>query len=514
MSRPPRRRLLAAHWSVCWTALIVVASNHTSRAADSLLIQTEAALTTAIQSAEDAIVAITRLRAGNQIVRFDELVLPPGERRDRFAASSPDHPDFVPTEFGSGIVVRSPDAGPLIITNYHVVKGGPVAEGGAAGEARIHVQSARRRGGFAEIIAADPRSDLAVLRLRDRESLVSLGELRPLSLQEAEPARKGRWIILLGNPHATGRDGSPSASLGILSNVARRPVPPARWERPEQELNPTIHHFGALWQVDARLNLGSSGAAALDLSGKLVGIGTSLAAIEGYEQSAGFIIPFDKPTLRIVRHLLRGEEPDYGFLGVTPDDLTPSEARSRGVPLDVAPAARVVQVIPGGAAAMAGLQTGDIIRSVNNQPIRSRNDLMREVGLQAPETMVELRVIRQGEAEQTVRVKVGKWPVADDEGLIATKPKHPVWRGLGVDFSTARHRFLLLTGAGIPQGVLIVKVAAESPAARAQLQAGQLIVQVNQKTVRSPTEFQQAVADVAGPVKLLLHDGQTITIPE
>src|SRR5207248_9225764 len=138
---------------------------------------------------------------------------------------------------------------------------------------KVFVRLPDRQGSYADIHAADPRSDLAVLRLLNPKLA-----LRPLKLGEGEKAKRGQFVLSLANPFAAGfRDGKPSASWGIVSNLRRRAPGPAR----EEERAKTLHHYGTLIQTDARLNLGCSGGALIDLQGRLIGLTSATAAIAG-----------------------------------------------------------------------------------------------------------------------------------------------------------------------------------------------------------------------------------------
>src|SRR4029079_13356173 len=108
-----------------------------------------------------------------------------------------------------------------------------------------------------------------------------------------------------------------SASWGIVSNLSRKdgPWPPERDDRPGPT-RVTLHQLGTLIQTDARLNLGTSGGALVNLKGEMVGLTISLAATLCYEQAAGFAIPVDETFLRVVEALKQGNEVEYGFLGI------------------------------------------------------------------------------------------------------------------------------------------------------------------------------------------------------
>src|SRR5207342_2000310 len=103
-----------------------------------------------------------------------------------------------------------------------------------------------------------------------------------------------------GNPYAIARDGQVSASWGIVANLSRKAGPIPDETSPAGVRNTSLHHYGTLIQTDAKLNLGTSGGALLNLKGEMVGLTTSLAAAVGYEQAAGFALPVDDAFRRAV----------------------------------------------------------------------------------------------------------------------------------------------------------------------------------------------------------------------
>lgn len=168
--------------------------------------------------------------------------------------------------------------------------------------------------------------------------------------------RKGQFVLSIANPFAAGfRDGSPSASFGIVSNLRRRAPGPAN-EADRSKV--TLHHYGTLIQTDARLTLGCSGGALLNLNGELIGLTTSQAALLGSETPGGFAIPFDDGLKRIVEVLRQGKEVEYGFLGVSMD------RGGKGV--------RIERTVAGSPAQKVGLQPGHYIVSIAGHPVRKR----------------------------------------------------------------------------------------------------------------------------------------------
>ncbi len=378
----------------------------------------------------------------------------------------------VPESFGSGVVV---DAKGLVLTNYHVVQGAT----------RIYVRLPGQRGSYANIHAADPRSDLAVLRL-----LTPPANLKALPLGDGGKAERGQFILTLANPFAAGfRDGQPSASWGIVSNLRRRaPGPPREDDRPK-----TLHHYGTLIQTDARLHLGCSGGALLNLHGELIGLTTALAALHGGETPGGYAVPLDAGMKRIIEVLKRGEEVEYGFLGVV---LRERAGAADGV---------VLRSVSTGSPAKrdAQLDGGDAILAVNGTPVREPDDLFLAVGMELAGAKVKLDVRRADGKRETVAVTLAKFYVPGVK--IASSPgKRPWVRGLRVDDAS-----LLVQQPPrrdeIPPGVVVAGVEPNSPAAKAKFRPGEIITHVNGVAVLTPAAFYREVLDRNGPFEFTLY---------
>ncbi len=471
----------------------------------------ERAFIGAIQRAEKSVVSIARYKLPSTVGgRFRENL-----RRIPSVGFPSD--DFVPNEFGSGVLIAAGDAStqPVVLTNYHVVRGGPlVGSPAVAGTSGLLIRFSDRRLSTAAILAADPRSDLAVLQLDLTETGIKPASLAPFRLRTATNIRKGKLVVAIGNPYSLARDGSSSAGWGIVANITRRPASPAvPKNEPDPRILETIHHFGTLLQIDARLNLGYSGGALVDLRGDLIGITTSLAALDGYEKSVGYAIPIDAATRRVIDSLVQGYEAEYGFLGIELKTVSLEGMRSLGHEFGQPTATRATRVVSHSPAAQAGLLRNDMILSVNRTAVYDSYDLMRQVGQLGPGMTASLRIWRDRERKElTLPVKLGKWPVRDDEGIVATKRRFPEWRGLSVDYPTARARYLPYRLNRYYQAVLVTNVAPQSPAELAELKSGDYITQLNQRSVETPDEFDTEVAKLKGDVVVKLIDGRRVVL--
>lgn len=471
----------------------------------SAFVRFEQAVVDSARRAEPSVVAVARIPLRTERIDRQPARNPFGLPR-HFDENDPLAPGFAPQEFGAGILMSAPEApdSRFILTNYHVVHGGRpfVNDGSVASDARLTVRLDRTRATWGSIYAADPRSDLAVLTVEDPAFTAALRERPVLSMPETVDLRKGQFVLSLGNPYAIARDGSPSVSFGMVSNLSRMPL----LNTPRNEK--TIHQFGTLLHVDTRLGPGTSGGALLNSAGQLIGITTSLAALEGYESSAGFAIPFTAPMQRIVEDLLNGYEVEYGFLGVQVDAFP--TRRFGNVRQRNAQGVEITRVVPDSPADRAGLRHGEMIRAVNGVRLYSQDDLFREVGLLPPGTDAHLHVISRN-GQRFVDVQIAKWPVPDAERIIVSRHRHAAWRGLRVDWPTGRMKFFDYE-APYPVAVVVRSVEAGSPAEAAGLRTGDLIQRVAGRSVETPEEFSAAVASLRGNVRMELTEGRTVTV--
>ena len=376
--------------------------------------------------------------------------------------------NVIPEAFGSGVVI---DAKGLILTNYHVVRDAT----------KVFVRLPGNKSSYADIKAADPRSDLAVL-----EMLTNHPGLKAITLGDARMCARGQFVLSIANPFAAGfRDGQPSASWGILSNIRRR-VP--RQPVAEKDLPRTLQQYGILLQTDARLNLGCSGGALINLQGEMIGLTTALAAIHGGETPGGFALPIDASMARIIDVLKRGEEVDYGFLGVEPD----REAGHKGV---------VISVIPGSPAGKK-LQNRDRILKVNGMAVRELDDLFLALGTQLAGSKITLQVSRFNQIMEVKDVELAKFYVPA-KGIVSSTGPRPFFRGLRADYTS-----LLVQQQRrqpILPGILVSDVQPNSPAAKVELKAGDIITKVKGRPIFTPADFYREVAGAQGPVEVTLH---------
>lgn len=439
----------------------------------------EAAMVEVIAEAEKSVVAVARVR-----VRRPGAVFDLESRPDPFGRPSqsptlpgPDDPDFVPNDYLTGVVI---DRQGLILTTYRAL----------GKDSEYYVITSDHRVFRAWIKGADPRSDLAVLA-------VEANDMTPIAFGDAERVRKGQIVIALGNPFAIANDGQVCASWGIVANLGRKAPPVSSSDEPTGK--PTLHHFGTLIQTDARLSMSTDGGALVNLRGEMIGLLTALPALTGFEPAAGYAYPVDATLRRAIDRLKQGEEVEYGFLGVQPEDLTLDEQASglQGT--------RVDRVVPGAPADHAGLKPRDLIVRVNNRPVYDQDGLVLAVGSLPVDTTVRLAV-RRDERSLVIPARLSKYPVRGEK--IVTQPRRR-WRGMAVEYTTAMLESEELGVWGLPldrPAVFVLEVEKDTPAWEAGLRRGMLISHVGDTPVRTPKELFRVVENRSGTVAVRLVD--------
>ncbi|HMF35579.1 MAG TPA: trypsin-like peptidase domain-containing protein [Isosphaeraceae bacterium] len=445
----------------------------------------ETVVADAIARAEPSVVAINRVKGENPqetlAVRGKSRppAFDPRVPRSRFSRDG-ELGDQISLDFGSGVVVGTEGQ---ILTAYHVVKGA----------SRLDVRAAERQQFEAEIIAADPRIDLAVI-VPVAIPGMPMPKLRPIRLGDSASLRKGSFLVALGNPFNAAQDGKPSASWGILSNLARKVSP--EYDEMAFSRRLSFPNYPTLLQLDSKLNLGMSGGAVINMKGELVGLTTMASSPAGFDAMAGYAMPMDRLGRRAVETLKEGKEIEYGLLGIRAHPASTN---------------RVEGVTPGSPADQGQLQADDEILAVNDIPVSDFDTLILAINSYAPGDEVRLKIRRAGK-ELTKTVNLAKYPVDGD--MIATN-RPPAWRGIRVDYLTT----VSARGAGppfpepLPRGVVVSEVLDDSLASRSGLKKFQIIREVEKTPVSNPSQFAQAVAGLKGPVTLLTDQGP-VTLSE
>jgi len=268
---------------------------------------------------------------------------------------------------GSGVIVS--DQG-YVLTNHHVIDG---AE-------EIRVELSDHRVYPASLVGSDPPSDLAVLKVDERN-------LPVLGMGDSDRARVGDVVLAIGNPLGLEQ----TVTAGIISAKGR-------------STGLSDGSFEDFLQTDAPINQGNSGGALVSASGELIGINSQILSPTGGNIGIGFAIPVNMAK-NVMDQLVRNGSVRRGSLGVTIQSLT-SEAIAR-LGLQNARGALVNSVVSGGPAERAGVQPGDVITAFNGNAIGDPNSLRNAVAATAPGTQVGLTLWRNGR-EQQVRLTLGE----------------------------------------------------------------------------------------------------------
>jgi serine protease Do len=354
--------------------------------------------------------------------------------------------------------------GGLVLTNFHVIQ--------KATKVFVRLPGPGR-GSYANIVAGDARCDLAVLRM-----IRPPADLKAIPFGDGGKVRKGDLVASLANPFAAGfRDGGPSFSYGTVANIRRR----APGEADEGRRVKDLAQYGSLIQTDVRLNLGCSGGALLNLDGELVGLTSALAAVTGTETAGGYAIPVDANAKKMIEVLKRGEEIEYGFLGVTV--IPEARGDGRGV--------TILDVAPGMPAQRAGMMGQDMVTAINGNPVREQDDLFLHIAAALAGSEVEIRVERRG-GPRTFKARLAKANRTEHEFLASTRRR--AVHGLRVDYVST-----LPVGFTAPEGVLVREVEPNSPAERAlkkDLDRGArlIVVAVDGRPVQVPADFDRLAA--------------------
>jgi Do/DeqQ family serine protease len=344
---------------------------------------------------------------------------------------------------GSGVILDAQRG--YILTNYHVIQ--------RADEIVVTLHDGRRLD--AQVVGIDQATDLAVLR-------VQADNLHAVPVADSDALRVGDFVVAIGNPFGLGQ----TVTSGIVSALGRSGL--------------GIESYEDFIQTDASINPGNSGGALVNLRGELVGINTAILSRGGGNIGIGFAIPVNM-AVQIMEHLVEHGEVRRGRLGVVAQDLTPDLAQAFGIPQTQG--AVVARVEPGSAAERAGLREGDVVVRVNERAVRNATELRNAIGLLRVGSKVVLDVVRDNR-RVTITAEVAQIRAETVEGRRLSR------RLEGAAFSDIAENSELF---GRVEGVLVASVDSGSPAARAGLREGDVILSVNRQPVRNVEDMRRAL---------------------
>ena len=382
-----------------------------------------------------------------------ELPFPPGSPFERFFKrfGTPNAPNGkqVITGQGSGFFIT---ADGYAVTNNHVVQN---AE-------NVTVTTDDGKTYDAKVIGTDTRTDLALIKID--------GKAFPfVKLADASP-RVGDWVLAVGNPFGLGG----TVTAGIVSARGR-----------DIGAGP----YDDFIQIDAPVNKGNSGGPTFDVDGNVIGVNTAIFSPSGGSVGIAFAIPAE--TVKSVVAQLRDKgSVTRGWIGVQIQPVTPDIADSMG--LKKATGALVAEPQAGSPAAKAGIQSGDVITSVDGSDVHDARELARRIGTMAPGVTVKLGLIHQGE-DKTVSLTLGTLPNEKQAANTAPSqrevPDSDIPK-LGLTLAPASK-----VSGGNGTGVVVTAVSDGGVAAEHGFQVGDIILDVGGKIVTTPAEVRTSLAD-------------------
>ena len=356
----------------------------------------------------------------------------------------PDQPvERKTSSLGSGVIVDSERG--LVLTNHHVI----------ANAIQITITMRDGRQVEAEIVGADPKTDIAVLKIPTEN-------LTALKTTDSNELKVGDFVVAIGNPFGLGQ----TVTSGIISALSRSGL--------------GIEEYEDFIQTDASINPGNSGGALVNLRGELVGINTAIFSQSGASHGIGFAIPINL-ALRIAEQILETGEVKRGVLGVSIQDISPSLAEA--FRLDKKNGALINKVLKDSPADKAGLQPGDVVISIDGKKVRNANDVRNRIGLLPVGEKIQFKLLRDGKEFELV-VLVEESTEENNKTAITNQLLQGVTVG---DIGKGNPYF------GKVEGVMILQITRNSKAWKSGLRAKDVITSVNKEPIKNLDEFLSAV---------------------
>jgi serine protease Do len=357
---------------------------------------------------------------------------------------------------GSGFII---DRDGSILTNNHVVENAQ----------KITVKLSDGRDFEAKVIGRDPKTDIAIIKIDAK------GDLPIAPLGDSDRLEVGEWVMAIGNPF--GLDST--VTSGIVSAKGR--------------------HIGAgpydnFIQTDASINPGNSGGPLINLRGEVVGINTAIFSQSGGNIGIGFATPINSAK-EIVPELKSKGKITRGWLGVSIQSVTPDLANTLG--LEKSRGALVAEVLKDGPAERAGIKVGDVIVDFDGTEIKDSNELPTIVARTRPDKQVRVKLLRDRK-ELSIPVTINE--LKETEVVAAAKGEKGE---LGLTVQKMTPELAESLNLDKAQGVVITSVEPGSPADEAGLRQGDVIVEVDRKSVRDVGDFRKALANVKKDQRIL-----------
>jgi Do/DeqQ family serine protease len=388
-------------------------------------------------------------------------------RNNPFGDLFPDLDDFFGDKYrsipqmasGSGAII-SEDG--YIVTNNHVVDGAD----------DITVTLTNKKSFKAKLVASDPSSDLAVIKIEAKG-------LPFLLYGNSDDVKVGQWVLAVGYPLTL----ETTVTAGIVSAKGRT------LEINRRQSDTPVESF---IQTDAAVNPGNSGGPLVNTDGKLIGINSAIASPTGAYAGYSFTIPVNI-VKKIVSDLIKFGTVQRAYLGIEypKDNLSDEDKKQNGIKDDGG--VYVMTVREGGAAIAAGIKKGDVITKINNMPVVSGADLIGQIATYRPGDKITLTYQRTGKEYTTtitLKNKTGSTDIV----------KNSVLDKLGADLETVNKDDA--KEYGIKGGVMVKAISARGLFSKVRIQEGYVIVKANNKEVASVDDLKKALDGATGSVKL------------
>jgi Do/DeqQ family serine protease len=372
---------------------------------------------------------------------------------------------------GSGVIV---DPTGLVVTNFHVVEG----------MTDVKVALSDRREFPAEILLRDPRSDLAILRIKNGGN-----DFPVLEMADSDAIEVGDLALAIGDPFGVGQ----TVTQGIVSALARTEI--------------GINDYGFFIQTDAAINPGNSGGALIDMQARLIGINSAIFSQSGGSVGIGFAIPVNMVKNVVAAAKSGGKEVHRPWLGASLQNVSRDIAESIG--LDRPAGALVAEVDPRGPAAAGGLKRGDVIVAIDGQAVQDSGGVGYRLGARPLGGVAALSVRRDGRPV-SVALNLIAAPENPPRNRIKLKGACPLAGASVVNISPATIEEFGIANAH--EGVAVVEVDENGPAAMVGFQKGDIVLSVSGEKIGATGDLERLCAQRPYVWKLSINrGGQVIT---
>jgi serine protease Do len=363
--------------------------------------------------------------------------------------------EFKRKGLGSGFIINKEG---YIVTNNHVVQ--------KAKDITVILDNKEQYP--AKIIGTDPKIDVALIKIDAKRDLISV------PLGNSDNLREGEAVIAIGNPFGLAE----TVTSGIVSAKGR-----AIGAGP----------YDDFIQTDASINPGNSGGPLMNFHGEVVGINTAIVAAG---QGIGFAVPINMAK-DILLQLKEKGRVTRGWLGVSIQEITPELAKSFGLPGEKG--ALVSDIVPGGPAEAAGFRRGDVILEMNGRAVKDYHELPRMVASMSPGEKVAFKALREGK-EITISAVVGE--MKEEETI---KTAETVENRLGISLQPVTPEIAADLGMKKAEGLVVTSVDPDGLAGETGIQRGDVILEVERRTVNTAREFSEAVRLADKSILLLIY---------